>query len=51
MHLPRPSKKICRGYVFKEGGPQATEDSHINWWIYENVDLSNFIIEEDFNNE
>lgn len=51
MHLPRPSKKICSGYVYMEGGPQATDDLHINWWLYEDVDLSCFSIEKDKNNE
>lgn len=43
MRLPRPSKKICCGFVFMEGGPQVTDDQHINWWIYEYVnDFSGF---------
>lgn len=51
MYLPRPSKKICSGYVFMEGGPQATDDEHINWWIYEEIDLSQFSIEKGEKNE
>lgn len=51
MHFPRPSKKICSGFVFMEGGPQATDDQHINWWIYENIDLSAFKIEKGEKNE
>ena len=49
MYLPRPNKKICEGYVYKEGGPQLTdeEDSHINWWIYENADLTGFNFVQD----
>lgn len=49
MKLPRPSQKICVGYVYEEGGPQLTNEGngHINWWLYENVDLSNFVIEEE----
>lgn len=47
MHLPKPSKKICSGYVFMEGGPQVTDGNyHINWWVYEEADLSGFKIEE-----
>lgn len=45
MHLPRPSKKICSGHVYMEGGPQATDAEHINWWMHEDVDLSGFRIE------
>lgn len=51
MHFPRPSKKICSGYVYMEGGPQATDDQHINWWIYEDIDLSDFKIEKGEKNE
>lgn len=51
MYLPRPSKKVCSGYVFMEGGPQATDDQHINWWIYEEIDLSQFSIEKGEKNE
>lgn len=49
MYLPRPNKKICEGYVYKEGGPQLTDedDSHINWWIYENADLTGFNFVQD----
>lgn len=45
MHLPRPTKKVCKGFVFKEGGPQKTDDNHINWWVFDNVDFSGFTIE------
>lgn len=51
MHFPKPNKKICSGYVHMEGGPQATEDQHINWWLYEDADLSCFNIEKGENNE
>lgn len=51
MKLPRPTKKICSGYVFMEGGPQCTKNHHINWWMYEKVDLSGFDIEGGEQNE
>lgn len=51
MHLPRPSKKICSGYVYMEGGPQLTEEEHINWWVFADVDLSGFTIEKGDKNE
>lgn len=46
MHLPRPSKKVCVGDIYMEGGPQLTEGQHVNWWLYDNVDLSGFELEE-----
>ncbi|MFI3177179.1 MAG: hypothetical protein R3Y67_06790 [Eubacteriales bacterium] len=51
MHLPRPTKKICCGYVFMDGGPQATDDQHVNWWLYEDADVSRFTIEKGENDE
>lgn len=51
MKFPKPNKKICSGYVHMEGGPQATDDQHINWWVYEDVDLSCFNIEKGENDE
>lgn len=49
--FPNPNKKIAKGFVYMEGGPQETEDeNHINWWLYENVIFNDFtIIKEDFN--
>ncbi len=47
MHFPRPSKKICSGLVCMEGGPQLTEEQHINWWIYEDADLSGFYMKKE----
>ena len=48
MHLPRPNKKICEGYVCKDGGPRLMDEKskHIDWWIYENVDLTGFSLVE-----
>lgn len=42
MKFPNPHKKIAKGYVYCEGGPQETKDQHVCWWLYENVDLSGF---------
>lgn len=45
--FPNPNKKVVRGYVNQEGGPQHTnEEKHVSWWLYENVDLSSFVIVE-----
>lgn len=49
--FPRPNKKLARGYVYMNGGPQYTDDKeHISWWLYEeDVDFSSFKIEDDLN--
>lgn len=49
--FPKPGKKVAHGYVFMEGGPQLCSEtsSHVDWWLFENVDLSNFVIREDLN--
>lgn len=46
--FPRPRKKIAVGYIKQEGGPQYTneETKHVCWWLFEDVDLSTFKIEE-----
>lgn len=51
FHFPRPRKKLAQGYVHAAGGPKycSTSDSHVDWWLYENVDLSSFKIREDLN--
>ena len=47
FRMPNPSKKIFRGYVHSLGGPKKNgEDSHITWWLFENVDISSFTIIE-----
>ncbi len=47
--FPKPNKKLAQGYIHKEGGPQYTDSNdHINWWLYENADISGFVIKEDF---
>lgn len=46
LHFPNPHKKLAEGYVYQEGGPQQRNDEtrHVCWWLYENVDLSQFQI-------
>lgn len=46
MKLPRPNAKICVGYVQDKSGVQATDKSHINWWLYDNADIGHFEIEK-----
>lgn len=48
LKFPRPSKKIAKGYVVQEGGPQQTnkETQHICWWLYEDFNISGFVIIE-----
>lgn len=51
MNFPNPNKKLAEGYVFSEGGPQCTDDKHVCWWLYDGVDVSEFkIVEEDNDN-
>lgn len=46
--FPKPNKKIAQGYVHKEGGPQYTDSrKHISWWLYEDADISSFVIKDD----
>ena len=47
MKFPNPNKKMAKGCVYKEGGPQETKDQHVCWWLYEDADVSGFILEED----
>lgn len=44
--FPRPNKKMAEGYVYKEGGPQQTDDKHVCWWLYEDVKFDRFTIME-----
>ena len=48
--FPNPKKKLAHGYVYAEGGPQCgrATDSHIDWWLYEDVDFCDFRIMEDY---
>lgn len=49
MRFPNPKKKMASGYVYQEGGPQETNLStqHVCWWLYEDVDVSGFVLMED----
>lgn len=49
MHFPNPNKKMAVGNVYKEGGPQETnqQTKHVCWWLFEGVDVSGFKIEEE----
>ena len=48
MSLPKPGKKVARGIVYQEGGPylpkDPNKDSHITWWLYEDVNFESFRI-------
>lgn len=48
--FPNPKKKLAHICVYAEGGPQCGRDydSHVDWWLYENVDFSGFKMMEDF---
>lgn len=48
MKFPNPKKKMAKGNVYKEGGPQETngKERHVCWWLFEDVDISGFEIEE-----
>lgn len=46
MKFPNPNKKLAKGYVYMEGGPQDTTDQHVCWWLYEDTDVSGFKLEE-----
>lgn len=51
LKFPRPQKKIAKGYIYQEGGPQYSDsyNSHINWWLFKNVNFDSFIIMENLN--
>lgn len=47
MKFPNPRKKIARGYVYKEAGPQETKEDHVCWWLYDKVKIEGYsLIEE-----
>lgn len=48
LGLPKRNRKVVKGYVQQEGGPQlqSRESSHVCWWLYENADVSNFSLED-----
>ena len=45
--LPKPGKILARGHVVQAGGPQSTNEKtkHVCWWVYEDVDVSDFKVE------
>ena len=45
--FPNPSKKIAKGYVVDTIGPQLTESEHVCWWLYDHMDVTGFIIDEE----
>lgn len=47
MKFPNPRKKIARGYVYREAGPQETKEDHVCWWLYDKVKIEGYsLIEE-----
>lgn len=48
LKLPHPAKRGIVGNVFQEGGPclYNRDTTHVSWWMYEKVDISNFIFLE-----
>ena len=48
--FPKPNKKVAQGYVHQDGGPQYTDSKgHISWWLYEDCDISGFVMRDDLN--
>ena len=41
LKLPRYNKKIMRGLIKPEYGPQKTntKTGHVDWWLYENTEV------------
>lgn len=48
LGLPKKNRKVIKGYIQQEGGPQlqSEKSSHVCWWLYENADVSNFCLED-----
>ena len=40
--LPKPKKKIVKGYVHQEGGPEYTKNNHISWWLCADIGFDDF---------
>ena len=39
--FPKPGRKLAKGYVCDSNGPKLDgKNSHICWWLYDNIDLS-----------
>lgn len=44
----RPENKVAVGMITQNGGPcERGELTHVCWWLYEDVDLSSFKIDEE----
>lgn len=46
-YFPRPGKKMAKGFVYSEGGPQYTKEKHVCWWLYANTKIKGFELMED----
>ena len=47
LHLPKKKNKIAKGKIYQDGGPILRDaNTHVCWWLYENVDVGNFTIED-----
>lgn len=48
LGLPKRNRKVVKGYIQQEGGPQLQnrESSHVCWWLYEDADVSGFSLED-----
>lgn len=48
LKFPKRGWKTAFGIVSQDGGPQLTTEStgHISWWLYENVNLNSFVVEQ-----
>ena len=46
LAFPNPKKKMMKGNVYCEGGPEETneETEHVCWWLYESVEFDGFLI-------
>ena len=39
--FPKPGRKLAAGYIYDAAGPKLDgRDTHICWWLYDNIDLS-----------
>lgn len=52
FEFPHPKNKVAIGKAYCEGGPCLRNEltEHVSWWMYENVDISDFELLEG-NNE
>lgn len=53
--LSKPTQKVAVGKIHMEGGPEyinkAKSESHVCWWLYEDVSFESFKICEDKNDK